>query len=438
MQRSYLYLLVTDYPYGIGEPFLENELFILKEYYERIYIIIPEIHLVDKSKIRFKIPPGVEIIELETRLRFKNKLAALLKWWHPSLRLELRNFYKSIDKNFNFFYFKLISGFVAMGIAFANELRSLVKRNGHNPDEVIFYSYWFTFATLGVTYLKEENLQYQAITRIHGWDCFYDRNPGNYLPLRPWAIKLLDKICPVSEQGKKQLMEKNPDADPSKIDVHYLGTKLIFSANNHTSFNPIQLRIVSISFVHHVKRINLIIDALETIEDIEIDWTHIGSWSPQTVYLKESAAKKLALKQNIHYRFTGEYSQTQVQQYLHEHNADFLICTSESEGIPVSMMEAMGYGIPILSTEVGGIPEIVKDGENGYLMPSDSKAKEIGLYIKRLASLGETEYLCLSENAKRTYLEKFQAIVNYESFAKQQLYCTSPVSKGKLVKQLNL
>ncbi|MDB9805163.1 glycosyltransferase family 4 protein [Porticoccaceae bacterium] len=47
---------------------------------------------------------------------------------------------------------------------------------------------------------------------------------------------------------------------------------------------------------------------------------------------------------------------------------DFYILPSYHEGLPVSIIEAMSYGMPILSTSVGGIPEIVIDGENGRLV----------------------------------------------------------------------
>ena len=40
--RSFLYLIVSDYPYGFGEPFLEDELAVIASSFEKIYLIIPE------------------------------------------------------------------------------------------------------------------------------------------------------------------------------------------------------------------------------------------------------------------------------------------------------------------------------------------------------------------------------------------------------------
>lgn len=56
-------------------------------------------------------------------------------------------------------------------------------------------------------------------------------------------------------------------------------------------------------------------------------------------------------------------------------NADVYILPSYVEGLPVSVLEAMSYGLPVIATNVGGIPEIVKNGENGYLLtPQDENA----------------------------------------------------------------
>lgn len=53
--------------------------------------------------------------------------------------------------------------------------------------------------------------------------------------------------------------------------------------------------------------------------------------------------------------------------------SDVFILPSYSEGMPMSILDAMGYGMPIVSTMVGGIPEIVREGQNGYLFePGDT------------------------------------------------------------------
>lgn len=54
-------------------------------------------------------------------------------------------------------------------------------------------------------------------------------------------------------------------------------------------------------------------------------------------------------------------------------SADCLILPSYNEGLPISVLEAMSYSLPIISTNVGGIPEILKNGQNGYIMEPGNK-----------------------------------------------------------------
>ncbi|RUS42613.1 glycosyltransferase family 4 protein [Cohnella sp. AR92] len=61
-------------------------------------------------------------------------------------------------------------------------------------------------------------------------------------------------------------------------------------------------------------------------------------------------------------------------------NADIYILPSYAEGLPISILEAMAYSLPIISTNVGGIPEIVREGENGFVLEpgqTDSLARAI-------------------------------------------------------------
>lgn len=83
-------------------------------------------------------------------------------------------------------------------------------------------------------------------------------------------------------------------------------------------------------------------------------------------------------------------------------SADIFILPSYNEGLPISVLEAMGYGIPVIATPVGGIPEVITDGENGFLVsPGD-----VDGIVNALSSLVKDPSLrkVMGENARRAVL----------------------------------
>jgi len=89
----------------------------------------------------------------------------------------------------------------------------------------------------------------------------------------------------------------------------------------------------------------------------------------------EEFVSKMKLEDIVEYK--GWVSGNQKVQLLQ--NSDIYILPSHNEGLPLSILEAMTFELPIISTYVGGIPEIVEDGVNGYLVkPGDTTT----LYFK--------------------------------------------------------
>jgi glycosyltransferase involved in cell wall biosynthesis len=80
-------------------------------------------------------------------------------------------------------------------------------------------------------------------------------------------------------------------------------------------------------------------------------------------------ARKVGLTEVV--RFTG--FRDDVPELLSL--ADFYVCSSLSEGLSLAIMEAMAVGKPVIATNVGGNPELIADGESGFLVPPrDTKA----------------------------------------------------------------
>lgn len=113
-----------------------------------------------------------------------------------------------------------------------------------------------------------------------------------------------------------------------------------------------------------------IIKALRTISDKnkQIGWVFVGRGDLQHYKI---LADQAGLSQNIY--FAGEVSEFEKWQYLHY--ANFFCLPSYAEGQPISIIEAMACGLPVISTKVGSIPEMISDGLNGKLItPGDTDA----------------------------------------------------------------
>jgi len=84
-------------------------------------------------------------------------------------------------------------------------------------------------------------------------------------------------------------------------------------------------------------------------------------------YLEEAKAltKSLGLSELVH--FAG-YINNVKELYSYVNNASIFVLPSHTEGLPRSMLESMASGTPVLVTDVGGIPYVIKDGVNGYLV----------------------------------------------------------------------
>lgn len=418
--RKFLYLIVTDYPFGIGEPFLETELLTIASKFEKIYLVIPESHRVDHSHQRYRLPANASLIALKTIAGKGEKAKALMKAFDPINLLERSYVNSAYGQKFGAFHLRTLIGYRAMANRFAQLLAHSLKQHGHPPEQTVLYSYWFFYATAGLAKIKESNPAYRVVTRIHGWDCYFDRNPGNYLPLRPWVTKTIDGIWAISEKGRQYTLAKLPGISSEKLHRSYLGTDALPEPKIEVSETG-NCHLVSLAFIDPVKQLHRIVDALALCKNSRFHWTHIGNAPAGNTQLEQHASQKLDKLSNVSYTFKGELTKDEVFQFFANAHPDLLICTSKSEGLPVSMMEAMAHGIPVVSVDVGGISEIVKNGFNGLLLDASASAAEIAEVLINWAIREKSERIPFGIHAFQTYNEYFSAPKNYLSFCQEAL-----------------
>ena len=82
------------------------------------------------------------------------------------------------------------------------------------------------------------------------------------------------------------------------------------------------------------------------------------------------------------------------------------VLPSHSEGTPRVLLESQLVGTPVIATDVGGIPEIVREGETGFLVPADDDAA-LANALNRVLNLAESEWRKMSERARDSARQNF-------------------------------
>ncbi len=302
------------------------------------------------------------------------------------------------------------------GLFYINAKMYIDKEINKDPkQEIYLYSFWLTRGAYTIANYNSErrkNIK-KIISRAHGYDLYEERNKFGFLPFRNFIIYNLDEIHFISEQGLDYFKNKyRIDGNSAKINISRLGTLNPDSVKKRMYDKKI-ITIVSCSSIIPVKRLDLIIDVIANIE-YPIEWIHIGSGKIEE-NIRSYASKKLKSKQ---YKFLGQITNKLILGIYEKHDVDYFINMSDSEGLPVSIMEAMSIGIPVIARDVGGIKEIV-DKNTGLLIEDISNMKLVHRLINdevqgRLYSIGQYEKK--HKECIHTWIEKYNANDNYNKF----------------------
>lgn len=272
-----------------------------------------------------------------------------------------------------------------------------------DPQDTIIYTYWYEQQAMSLTILKAQGkLPFKWVSRAHGWDVDKSQRPDNIIPFRYWMLKHKpDRLVSISSFGK-QIFEKEygAKAEVSRLGTHDLGiAKLNLDANT--------LKIVSISTIIPLKRVELIVKVLSACK-VNIAWTHFGDGP-----LMDSIPWG-ALPNHVSIVKKGHLKHEELLAELKETGFDLMLHFSELEGIPVSIMECMSLGIPVMACDAGGVKEILNNN-NGWLLPIDLNILETARTIENIA---ENKELIQEkkQKARDTWEKEYNAAVNFPKF----------------------
>ena len=407
-----LILLTNVSPDTIGESFVSNEL----EFHSRSFrkvIVVP----IQSSSEGFKgnsYPENVDVIDAPAFSGKKAKLLDLLSGFfyifkrNEALKSEKTVIGKSLKRLLFANYFEARNS-----RCFKQCVKALENYDLSQFDEVVVYSFWFFLpCRIGVDLtnkLRADNIKVSFVTRAHGYDIYQYVNKLNYLPMRSFLAKNVEKIFPCSRNGAEYLKTQLPEYN-EKIHHSYLGSFDFGLGNYDSTFN-----ILTCSHTVEVKRLDRLIEALSKLNGsgLNIKWTHIGDGELQEK-IKSLAAQKLGF---MNVEFMGKLDNSEVMNYYKNNPVSLFINVSESEGLPVSLMEATSFGTPVMATDVGGTSEIITDGNNGKLIPKEYTDKEFADSLLYFYNMKQDEYQQFRDNARTYWENNFNAEKNYSEFS---------------------
>ena len=209
------------------------------------------------------------------------------------------------------------------------------------------------------------------------FDDFQENNHGLSISLqkmiRNWSINKSNLIITPSQHLKNFIDKIGFD-------------KNIFVINNGVNIEKHNKDVLENNIIHLLvvsrlvsqKNIDSIIKAVKVMENENIILNIVGDGSE--INNLKLLVKKYKLHKKIN--FIGKIENTKLNEYLK--NADIFIQASNYEGLPHSILEAMNFEIPILSTDVGGCSVLLNKGERGYIIPMPVSEVEISEGIRKI------------------------------------------------------
>lgn len=385
-----IFLFTNNFPYSHEECFLEEEIVYLCNSFEKVFVI--PFH--QKTEKHRPVPDNCEVCE---PMDFaKNRLLYVVRGL-----FDIRTIWVLAKEFFSKKVFLSPTRFMAWSVAYRYinnclHFPSVVKIVGQMTNNDVAYFYWGTGQNLMTIYLKGK---VHLVSRFHGdWDLWEDKY-GGFMPLRKLVAKQLDMAVFISDIGERYFKKRYPQCKSICIP---LGTE-DFGLGKQSP-NDGTLRVVSCSTVYPLKRVPLIFEALNRFTGKKIEWTHFGAGSHfEALKLQVEKGRKEHLTVNL----MGNVPHGDVMDYYKKHHVDVFINVSTSEGVPVSIMEAMSFGIPVVATNVGGTSEEVRE-DVGVLLPPNPTIEEIHQAIDKILGSNYTP--------RKYWEERYNAEKNYNKF----------------------
>ena len=405
MPLKSLALFTAGFPFGSGETFLETELPFLAETFDQLTLF--PANAVGALRA---VPPNAVVSDIMSRktwqvATFGAATAAILQLWRHG-GAEFRRVAPANQPSV------ALSAILRWAMAFAKCEAALAWWAKRTVGQRFVYSYWAGPATSAAALMP--HLEAKIFCRIHRADLYEEEAALGFIPFLPHVLASCNRIFAISDHGHSYIAYKFPTL-ADRTEVSRLG--VVGDAVDHSKLKAEKFHILTCSSLEPQKRPLFLAESLFTLARQEpnrrFQWTHFGTGSMQREFV--SFIKNNP--DNLEHHWKGARSNSEVRSFMMSEPVDLFLNLSQSEGLPVSIMEAMASGIPAMATDVGGTSEIVTN-RNGWLLPGHPTLEIVVAALKDAIS-NDCTLRQKSALAQSTWRRKYEANTNYMEFCRR-------------------
>ena len=295
-----------------------------------------------------------------------------------------------------------------------------IVKSGKNSD-LIFVNGLGVESTIAALILKKKLIRkivgdpvweraYNQKKTIESFDEFQNNKHSFLIEvqklLRNWSINSAEIVITPSDHLKNFVSALGFNNEILKINNGVDITDI-----KRTNVDKADINLLIISRLVIQKNINIVIEAMELLDNKNVKLSIIGEGGEFNKL--EGVIHELNLQNRV--QLLGKIDNNKISQFLLA--ADIFIQASDYEGLPHSVLEAINYEIPILSTEVGGCKDLLNDGERGFSIPIPPDKKIIAENIIYIIN-NQDEATKRADAAKEFISKEYSFLVQANQYMK--------------------
>ena len=267
----------------------------------------------------------------------------------------------------------------------------------------------------------------KTITTLHGTDITLVGTDKSFQRVIRFAIDSSDGVTAVSEYLRQRTVDEFEPQHPIEVIYNFVNTSRCRRGTekcvrDHWAPNGEKILMHASNF-RPVKRVSDVVRMFHRVQKkIPAKLLLVGQ-GPERLFVQQ-LVKELQLKEHVH--FLGE------QDYLESllSCADLFVLPSEQESFGLVALEAMSCEVPVLGTNIGGLPEVVENDQTGFLFPVGEIQQMADAAIDLLSSPEKLQRF--RQSARRVAVERFDSekiIPEYEHLYEEVLRAEPAVSR---------